>query len=63
MTDRRNETERLLNSAMDHIADTLEQPTDPRAWDHLLIYCPRDALERRLEVLRSRDPGQASKHP
>lgn len=49
--DARNEAERLLNAAMDHIAGTLEQPTDPRAWDHLLIYCPRDALERRLATI------------
>ena len=41
----RNQTERLLNAAMDHIAGTLEQPTDPRAWDHLLIYCPLEILE------------------
>jgi hypothetical protein len=52
MTDTRNETERLLNAAMDHIADTLEQSTDPRAWDHLLIYAPTaaifNALARRI---------------
>lgn len=51
MIDRRNQTERLLNAAMDHIAGTLEQPADQRAWDHLLIYCPREALERRIDVL------------
>lgn len=56
----RNFTEKLLNDAVDHIAGTHEQPTDPRAWDQLLIYCPRDALERRLEMLRSRDPGQST---
>lgn len=45
--DRRNEAEKLLNAAMDHIAGTLEQPTDPRAWGHLLIYCPiKDIFER-----------------
>lgn len=51
----RNVTEILLNRAMDHIGETLEQPTDPRAWDHLLLYCPKDALERRLEAMRQRD--------
>jgi len=51
MADRRNEAERLLNAAMDHIAGTLEQPADQRAWDHLLIYCPREALERRINAL------------
>lgn len=53
--DNRNRAERLLNEAMDHIAGTLEQPTDLRAWDHLLIYCPREALERRLATLISRE--------
>jgi len=36
-----NQTERLLNAAADHIAATLEQPSDMRAWEQLLIYCPR----------------------
>ena len=36
-----NQTERLLNAAADHIAATLEQPSDMRAWGQLLIYCPR----------------------
>jgi hypothetical protein len=45
IVDARNEAERLLNAAMDHIAGTLEQPIDPRAWQHLLIYCPLDVLE------------------
>jgi hypothetical protein len=53
MTDTRNKTERLLNEAMDHICDTHEQPTDPRAWDHLLIYAPPgsifNALMRRIK--------------
>lgn len=48
MADNRNETERLLNAAMDHIAGTLEQPADPRAWDHLLIYAPPRAVFNRL---------------
>jgi len=43
--DARKETERLLNEAKDHIAGTLEQPPDQRAWMHLLIYCPYDILE------------------
>lgn len=50
-----NETERLLNAAADHIADTLQQPTDPRAWQQLLIYCPREILERRFLLLAERD--------
>jgi hypothetical protein len=54
-SDSRNQTERLLNAAMDHICDTHEQPTDPRAWDHLLIYCPREILERRLVSLQIRE--------
>jgi hypothetical protein len=45
VNDNRNETERLLNAAMDHIAGTHEQPFDPRAWEHLLIYCPIEILE------------------
>jgi hypothetical protein len=36
-----NQTERLLNAAADHIAATLEQPSDMRAWEQLLIYRPR----------------------
>lgn len=55
IVDARKETERLLNEAADHIAGTLQQPIDPRAWDQLLIYCPREALERRLAALVSRD--------
>lgn len=48
-----NQTERLLVAAVEYIAATLEQPTDARAWDHLLIYCPREAIEKRLEKLNS----------
>lgn len=51
-----NDSRKLANEMMDladHFADILEQP-DPRAWDHLLIYCPRDALERRLRTLDER---------
>jgi hypothetical protein len=51
MSDKRNQAERLLNATMDHIAGTLEQPTDLRAWDHLLIYCPREVLKQRLAVI------------
>jgi len=39
-----NQTERLLNAAADHIAATLEQPSDMRAWEQLLIYCPSGIL-------------------
>jgi hypothetical protein len=44
----RNATEILLNKAMDHIGETLEQPTNPQAWGHLLVYCPREILEQAL---------------
>lgn len=53
--DKRNEAERLLNAAMDHIAGTHEQPADQRAWDHLLIYCP-------LEILEAAYVRKASRH-
>ena len=52
--DARKETERLLNDAKDHIAGTLEQPADSRAWVHLLIYCPYDILEAAYVSARSR---------
>jgi hypothetical protein len=42
-----NQTERLLNAAADHIAATLEQPSDMRAWEQLLIYCPSAILLER----------------
>ena len=48
------EVERKLMEAADLIAATLDQPADPRAWDHLLVYCPRDAIERRLQNLEQR---------
>lgn len=54
MPDNRNTTEKLLNAAMDHIAGTLEQPTDIRAWDFLLIYCPVEVIERRYAKLLKR---------
>lgn len=38
--------EQLLNDTMDHIAGTLAQPADVRAWDHLLVYAPLDVLRR-----------------
>jgi len=45
-----NQTERLLNAAADHIAATLEQPSDMRAWEQLLIYCPSAIqLQARLD--------------
>jgi hypothetical protein len=56
--DPRNEAERLLNAVSDHIAGTLEQPSDPRAWDTLLIYCPREAVIRRLKTLTDRDKAE-----
>lgn len=53
--DNRNVTERLLNEAAEWIAASLEQPADPRAWDQLLIYAPREAIERRMQVLSAKD--------
>ena len=38
-----NQTERLMTDLSDHIAATLEQPSDMRAWEQLLIYCPSAA--------------------
>ena len=55
-----SDAKKLGNEMMDladHFADTLEQPDDIRAWHHLLVYCPREALERRLEQLRDRRDG------
>lgn len=56
MTDAEKIAREMMDLA-DHFADTLEQPDDARAWDHLLIYCPREALERRLERINSRGQG------
>jgi len=42
-----NQTERLLTATADHIAATLEQPSDMRAWEQLLIYCPSGILLER----------------
>ncbi len=39
--------EKLSNEMMDladHLGNVLEQP-DPRAWEHLLVYCPFEILE------------------
>lgn len=49
--DNRNVTERLLNEAAEWIGSTLEQPSDARAWDQLLIYAPQEAVERRMQAL------------
>jgi hypothetical protein len=49
MATQADDVEDALTAAADLIASTLAQPTDSRAWDQLLIYCPREALERRLE--------------
>lgn len=38
--------EKMLNNIADFIAATQAKP-DQRAWDQLLIYCPREAIERR----------------
>lgn len=53
--DNRNVTERLLNELAEWIGGSLEQPSDPRAWDQLLIYAPREAIERRMQVLAAKD--------
>ena len=39
-------TEQLMNELVDQMARTLEQPSDPRAWQHLLIYAPIEVLTR-----------------
>lgn len=41
--------EKMLNDVADFIAATQAKP-DQRAWDQLLIYCPREALDRRMTV-------------
>lgn len=43
-----NDADRLLNAAADHIAATLEQPSNYRAWDQILIYAPSGAVFNRL---------------
>lgn len=40
--------EKMLNSVTEFMAATLAKP-DHRAWDHLLIYCPREVIERLIE--------------
>jgi hypothetical protein len=50
-----NTTESLLNAAADHIAATLEQPADARAWAQLLLYCPDDLIEARMRVITGRE--------
>jgi hypothetical protein len=52
--------ERKLMEAADMMAATLDQPADARAWDHLLIYAPRDALERRLHRFDERSEFSCS---
>jgi hypothetical protein len=49
-----------LNEASDLIAGTLEQPADPRAWEVLLIYCPKDLLEKRLRRIAEREREQVT---
>lgn len=39
--------EKMLNNITGFLAATQAKP-DPRAWDQLLIYCPQEALERRM---------------
>jgi len=46
--------ERKMMEVADMMAATLDQPADLRAWEHLLVYCPRDILEQRLMTL---NPG------
>jgi hypothetical protein len=50
--DPRNKVEQLLNDAMDYIAATQEQPRDPRAWVHLLVYCPEEVIAARMASIR-----------
>lgn len=44
-----------LNEAADLIGSCCEQPADPSAWEHLLVYCPRELLEKRLRSLEHKD--------
>ena len=39
--------EKMLNNVAEFIAATQAKP-DQRAWDQLLIYCPSEAIERRM---------------
>jgi|GEM_PF-4028414 len=38
---------KMLNNVTEFVAATLAKP-DPSAWEQLLIYCPREVIERRL---------------
>lgn len=42
--------EKMLNNAAEFIAATLAKP-DQRAWDQLLIYCPREVIELRSNAV------------
>jgi len=53
-----NQTERLLNAVVDHIAATLEQPSDMRAWEQLLTYCPSAILLERAAKYMPAPPEQ-----
>jgi hypothetical protein len=46
MTERgyKAEIERHLWAAIDLMAATLEKP-DPRVWEHLLVYVPKDDID------------------
>jgi hypothetical protein len=46
--------EKMLNNVAEFIAATLAKP-DQRAWDQLLIYCPREAIARRAAAIANGD--------
>ena len=47
----------MLMDCADYFAATLTK-ADPRAWEHLLIYVPKDQLLRRADVVRARDEAR-----
>jgi hypothetical protein len=42
-----NKAEQLINDVVGYLAATHEQPSDMRAWEQLLIYCPSAILLER----------------
>jgi hypothetical protein len=52
MTPHAKKIEDAMGEAMDLMAATGEQPTDPRAWSHLLIYCPEEIIAARMTSIR-----------
>lgn len=42
----------MIMDLVDIFASTLPKNIDPRAWQHLLIYCPAEHLAGRLETIK-----------